>query len=74
MEKRNSKYLDNSIQYDSKIGEIQIDNNGRYYRIINGNRIYQIEEKTQRDKDQNLMINRWRASELSLEKWAEMQK
>ena len=43
---------------DSKIGEKQTDSNGRLYRMINGKVIYQIEEKTQADIEQNKMINR----------------
>lgn len=69
MTQRNDKYLDNPHPDDIKIGKLQRDEDGRPFRIINGKKQYQKEEKTQRDKDQNLIKNRWRASGLSLEDW-----
>ena len=59
---RNSEYLDNEMPEDSKIGSLQTDKNGRQYRMVDGKKIYQIEEKTQHDKDMNSIINRVRAS------------
>lgn len=41
------------------IGELKKDKNGEY-RIVNGKRIGQIEEKTQGDIDCNMAINLWR--------------
>ena len=59
---RNSEFLDNEIPEDSKIESLQTDEDGRQYRIVDGKKIYQIEEKTQHDKDMNTIINRVRAS------------
>lgn len=73
MTERNDKYLDTPHLDDAKIGELQRDEDGRPYRIINSKKQYQKEEITQRDKDQNLIRNRWRASGLSLEEWCELQ-
>jgi len=49
------------VQEDSKIGDKQTDEHGEY-RIVNGDKIYQIEEKTPEDKKLNEVINRVRAS------------
>ena len=49
---------------DKKISESYVDEIGAY-RMINGQKIYQIEEKTQKDIDLNLAINRVRASGMS---------
>ena len=57
---RNSKYLDNEMSEDTEIGKLQTDKHGTY-RMVNGKKIYQIEEKNQADKDLNLIINRYRA-------------
>ena len=46
---------------DEMIGELITDDIGQY-RMVNGKKIYQIEEKTQDDIDKNLVINRARAS------------
>lgn len=51
--------LDKKLSIDNKIGELKSDKNGQY-RIIKGKKIYQIKEKTQADKDFNLLINRCR--------------
>ena len=59
---RNSEYLDNEMPEDSKIESLQTDEDGRQYRMVDGKKIYQIEEKTQHDKDMNSIINRVRAS------------
>jgi len=42
---------------ESKIGPYERDEDGRPYRMINGKKIYQIEEKTERDKKVNEAIN-----------------
>lgn len=60
---RNSD-LDKILPIDEKIGELLMDEIGNY-RIINGKKIYQIEEKTQEDKDSNLIINRVIASKMT---------
>ena len=49
---------------DKKIGKSQEDELG-IYRMINGKKIYQIEEITQRSIDLNKAINRYRASGFS---------
>ncbi len=54
--------LDKVLPIDKKIGKIQFDEKGAF-RIINDKKIYQIEEKTQRDIDMNLIINRYRIFE-----------
>ena len=59
---RNSDYLDTKMPEDSKIGFLQTDEDGRQCRMVDGKKIYQIEEKTQHDKDMNTIINRVRAS------------
>ena len=59
---RNSEFLDNEMPEDSKIESLQTDEDGRQYRMVDGKKIYQIEEKTQHDKDMNIIINRVRAS------------
>jgi len=55
------KDLDINLQIDEKIGDLLTDENGNY-RMINGKKSYQIEEKTPQDKDMNLIINRVKAS------------
>lgn len=55
------KDLDVKLPIDEKIGELKSDESGNY-RMINGKKSYQIEEKTQKDKDMNLIINRVNAS------------
>ncbi len=62
---RNTEFLDNEQPEDSRIGELTTDENGRQYRMVDGKKIYQIEEKTQYDKDMNSIINRVRASGMS---------
>lgn len=57
-----NKDLDNVLPIDDLIGELSIDEDGRQYRMVNGKKIFQIEEETQREKDSNLVINRVRAS------------
>lgn len=59
---RNNNYLDNEIPEDKEIGELKTDKNGRQFRIVNGKKIYQIEEKNKDDEDLNLIINRVRVS------------
>ncbi len=58
---RNNEFLDNKIPEDKLIGEIFY-KDSKPYRMIDGKKIKQIEEKTQSDKDMNLIINRVRAS------------
>lgn len=53
--------LDNKLAIDENIGELLTDQDGEY-RMINGIKIYQIKEETQKDRDTNLVINRYRAS------------
>ena len=57
--------LDKKLPIDEKISELMIDENNREYRLVNGRKIYQIEEKSQSDIDKNLIINRVRASGMS---------
>ena len=57
--------LDKKLPIDQKISELMIDENNREYRIVNGKKIYQIEENSQSDIDKNLIINRVRASGMS---------
>lgn len=61
---RNTDFLDNEIPEDNLIGELKSDENGNF-RMVNGRKIYQIDEKTQQDKDLQLTINRVRASGLN---------
>lgn len=42
------------------ISELQRDENNRPFRVVNGEKIYQIEEKTFEDKMLNEAINLWR--------------
>lgn len=56
---RNSEYLDNERPEDKLISELMFDDEGSY-RMVNGVKVYQIEEKTQHDIDLNLIINRYR--------------
>lgn len=53
--------LDKKLPIYENIGELSIDDIGEY-RTVNGKKVYQIEEKTQHDRDLNLVINRVRAS------------
>lgn len=55
---------------DSKIGELQHDANGSY-RLVNGRRIGQIEERTQEDIRLQKTMNRVRASGMSIWKYLE---
>lgn len=57
---RNSEYLDNECPEDKYISELMFDEEERPYRIVNGAKIIQLEEKTQQDIDLNLIINRYR--------------
>ncbi|EGK00494.1 hypothetical protein [Dysgonomonas gadei] len=57
---RNSEYLDNKQPEDDLISELMIDDDGRPYRIVDGKKIFQIEENTQHDIDLNLILNRYR--------------
>jgi len=42
------------------ISEMQQDENGRDFRMVDGVKIGQIEEKTERDRQTNEAINLWR--------------
>ena len=57
--------LDKKLTKKKKISELMIDEDNREYRIVNGKKIYQIEENSQSDIDKNLIINRVRASGMS---------
>lgn len=65
MAERNEN-LDKVLPGDDSIGEQLTDENGRSYREINGKKVYQIEGKTPHDQDMNLIINRFRASGMSM--------
>lgn len=56
---RNSEYLDNEQPEDDKIGELFYED-GRPCRMVNGKKIYQLEE-TKENQDLQLVINRYRA-------------
>ena len=58
------KNSDNEMPEDSKISELKTDEKGDY-RMVDGKKIYQIKEESQKDKDINLAINRVRASGMS---------
>ena len=45
---------------ENLISELQRDENNRPFRVVNGEKIYQIEEKTFEDKMLNEAINLWR--------------
>lgn len=63
---RNSEYLDNEQPEDENIGCLQFDKeSGRPFRMVYGKKIMQIEEKTQHDKDLQLVMNRVRSSGLT---------
>ena len=53
--------LDKTLPEDSKIGDLQKDDDGREFKMINGEKIYQIGN----DDDMDLIINRVRASGVS---------
>lgn len=52
---------DKILPIDENIGELLTDENGEY-RMVKGEKIYQIKEETQQDKDMNELINSVRAS------------
>jgi hypothetical protein len=54
---RNTEFLDKPYVDDDKIGALQIDENGKEYRLINGEKIYQSD-----DEDLNIITNRCKAS------------
>ena len=53
------------MKEESKIGPLEKDENGRPFRIINGEKIYQIED----DEKTNAAINAFRASGMSLSEY-----
>jgi len=59
---------ENMENLNAKIGPLETDENGQF-RMINGNKIYQIEEKSDYEKNLNDAINRFRASGLSVKDW-----
>ena len=62
----NSDYLDNEQPEDKLIGKLEKDEEtGCSYRMVNGRKIWQLEEKDQHHIDMNVIINRCRASGLS---------
>jgi len=68
-----NKNLELKLPIDESIGELKSDEGGEY-RIINGNKIYQIKEETQYQKEMNLIINRVRASGMKPSQYLEMYK
>lgn len=52
--------LDKKLPIDEFIGEKKKDKIG-VYRIINGIKVYQLEEKDQKDIEMNIILNRLRA-------------
>lgn len=56
--------LDKHFDIDNEISEMFLDEQG-YYRIVNGQKVGQIEERSQNDIDMNLIINRKRALKMS---------
>jgi hypothetical protein len=60
-DKMRNEDLDKKLPIDENIGELLTDENGEY-RMVNSEKIYQIKEETQHDKDMNLIINRVRSS------------
>ena len=67
---RNSEFLDNPRPEDEKIGQLFYED-GRPCRIINGEKIYQLEE-TEENKDLQTCINRVRASGLTPSEYLKM--
>lgn len=61
-----NKDLDKVLPEDSKIGELQTDEHGRPYRMVNGRKIGQIEERTPHDVELQKTMNRVRASGMSI--------
>ncbi len=47
-----------------KITKEEIDENGNPFRLVNGEKIIQIEEKTEYDRRKNEVINIWRMRNL----------
>jgi len=63
--------LDRKLPEDDLISELHFEN-GRGYRIVDGKKVYQIEEKTKGDEDLNLIINRYRCSGMRLSEYMKM--
>ena len=57
---RNSEYLDNEQPEDKYISDMMFDEEDNPYRIVNGVKVIQLEEKIQHDIDLNLTTNRHR--------------
>jgi hypothetical protein len=49
-------------ELDKKIGKEETDQDGRKFKMINGRKIYQASQKTERERLINQAINRIRAS------------
>lgn len=54
------KSLDQKLPEDTLIGELQTDENGRPFRIVNGEKIIQMTVLSPGDDELNLIINRAR--------------
>lgn len=67
---RNAKFLDNPQPEDEYIGELFYEN-GNPYRIINGEKIRQLDQ-TEENKDLQLSINRVRASGLNPHEYSKL--
>ena len=48
------------IVYQQKLNDYDTDDNGRFYKMIDGKKIYQVQERTQADRDFNDRVNEWR--------------
>ena len=57
---------------NAKIGPLQTDKNGQF-RMIDGKKIYQFDEKSDYDRKIQDNINRFRASGLSVKDWLQNQ-
>lgn len=57
--------LDSKLPEDDNISNLQTDENGHPFRMVNCQKIGQIEENTQHDVDMNKIINRARACGMS---------
>ena len=57
---------------NAKIGPLQSDENGQF-RMIDGKKIYQFDEKSDYDRKIQDNINRFRASGLSVKDWLQNQ-
>ena len=58
-EKLNEYFKPETLE-ERLISELEKDENGNCFRIVNGEKIIQIEEKTENDIELNIDINLWR--------------